>query len=235
MGRLRVNLESAPTKPARRDCGRGWFRRISALAAILIAVGVLFLAAFRNLGKWLEIDEPLQHAQAIAVLGGGLPFRAMEAAKLYNAGWADEVWLTQGRSPTDGDLALEKLGLPPAREDENSRLVLLKLGVPSAAIRVVPGYVENTVTELGAILRYEKSAPSAAVILIGSKAQARRVRIIWNAVSGGGRPAIVRYPPNDPFDPSHWWSNSSDALEATREAGGIVNAWMGFRIAPRKQ
>ena len=224
-----------PDAVTRRDAGRGRFLRFFALAAILIAMAVLFLAAFRNLGEWLEIDEPLHHAQAIAVLGGGLPFRAMEAASLYNAGWADQVWLTQGRSPNNGDLALEKLGLPPAREDESSRLVLLKLGVPSAAIRIVPGYVENTVTELGAILRYEKSAPSAAVILIGSKAQARRVRIIWNAVSGGGRPAIVRYPQNDPFDPSHWWSTSSDALEATREAGGILNAWLGFRIAPRKQ
>jgi hypothetical protein len=218
----------------------GWrammrLRRFFGYAALFIAIAAgLFLVAFRNLGQWLAIDEPLHRAQAIAVLGGGVPFRAMEAASVYHAGWAEEVWLTQGRAPTDGDLALAKLGLPPVPEYEISRRVLLKLGVPPAAIQVVPGYVENTVGELGAILRYAKPAPPAAVILISSKAQARRARIIWNAVSGAGRQAIVRYAPDDPFDSSHWWSTSSDTLEATREVGGILNAWAGFRIAPRK-
>jgi hypothetical protein len=72
------------------------------------------------------------------------------------------------------------------------------------------------------------------VILVGSKSQARRVRIVWNAVSGGRLQAVVRYGEDDPFDPSHWWSNSTDALEVTREVGGILNAWVGFRISPRK-
>jgi len=209
-------------------------RRLGIFFACIAITAGLFLLAFRNLGQWLAIDEPLHHSRAIVVLGGGIPFRAMEAARLYNAKWAPQVWLTEGRPPTDGDIAMVNLGIPTIHEYELSRMVLEKLGVPADAIQLIPGYVENTVAELGVILRYAKPGSDGAVILIGSKSQARRVRVIWNAVSGDRLPAIVRYGEDDPFEPAHWWSTSSDALEATREVGGILNAWAGFRIAPRK-
>lgn len=209
--------------------------RLVAYAVLIVAIAAgLFVLAFRNLGQWLAIDEPLQHSRAIVILGGGVPFRPMEAASLYRAGWAGQVWLSMGREPTDGDLTMRRIGLPPTEEYELSRAVLEKLGVPPAAIQVVPGYVENTAAEVNAILRFVPPSPVMPLILVGSKAQARRVRVIWDKVGKGRLPAIVRYGPDDPFDPAHWWTNSSDAFEVTHEVFGIVNAWAGFRIAPRK-
>ena len=58
---------------------RGW------LAAMALLVAALAFAAFAVLeaGAWLVVEDPLQPASVIVVLGGKVPFRAMEAAKLY--------------------------------------------------------------------------------------------------------------------------------------------------------
>jgi uncharacterized SAM-binding protein YcdF (DUF218 family) len=132
------------------------FRAGTAAVSALHLVCVLFLAiagcglfTLRHLGEWLAVDDPLQHSTALVVPGGGTPFRAIEAAGLYRARWASEVWVTQG--PRDeGDAALKKMGITTSPEHELSRKILMKLGVPTAAIQVVPGSVNNTAAELAA-------------------------------------------------------------------------------------
>jgi hypothetical protein len=208
-----------------------------ALLFLIATAGLLF--TLRNLGEWLQIDEPLRRSSAIAVLGGGVPFRAMEAASLYGRGWASEVWLTQA-SPNEADRALEKLGVAVIPEHEYSRLVLKKLGVPDAAIHLIPEHVDNTATEIKAIFRYAQALPAAgrttnSVILVTSKVHTRRVRVIWNAFAPGSQMAIVRYTPLEPFDGRRWWRTTTDALATFREAFGILNAWAGFPIAPRER
>ena len=47
-----------------------------------------------NAAAWLVVSDPPQPSAAIVVLGGKVPFRAMEGASLYKQGWAREVWLT---------------------------------------------------------------------------------------------------------------------------------------------
>jgi uncharacterized SAM-binding protein YcdF (DUF218 family) len=210
-------------------------RRLALIAIVsLLCVTAMCVFAFRHLGLWLELDEPLRPSAAIVVLGGGVPFRAMEAAGLYHAGWAKEVWLTQG-TVDKRDLAMAAIGFTLNAEYESSRAVLEKLGVPPAAIRIIPGQVDNTLSELRAILRYAQSHTSGAVILVSSKFHARRLRVIWGQVAGKRRTAIVRFTPADPFDADGWWRTTSDALVTFRETFGIVNAWAGFPIAPRER
>jgi uncharacterized SAM-binding protein YcdF (DUF218 family) len=208
--------------------GVGHLRRSFFYAVILLSIpGFL---ALRNFGKWLALDEPLTKSQAIVVLGGQVPFRAMEAANLYREGWAPEVWLTHGE-PTAEAAALARIGFDEQGEDQISRAVLLKLGVPPTAIRLLPDAVESTLAEVRLASGY--SRPGATVIVVTSKSHARRVRMTWNA-AGSGRAAIVRYASEDPFDSVHWWRTSTDVLSMTRESLGIVNAWLGFPLNPRK-
>jgi uncharacterized SAM-binding protein YcdF (DUF218 family) len=203
------------------------------LVLLLCAAG-LSLFAFRHLGQWLELDEPLRQSTAIAVLGGGVPFRAMEAAKLYHAGWAKEIWLTEGKSDAR-DRALAAIGLDAGSEHESSRIVLEKLEVPHAAIQLIPGPVDNTVSELQTILDYARKRQLGPVILVSSKSHTRRLRVIWNRVASKDREAIVRGSSVDTFDAAAWWRTTSDALEAFREAFGIANALAGFPMAPRER
>lgn len=199
---------------------------------LLLAAAGVGIFAFRNLGEWLVLDEPLRPSQAIVVLGGGIPFRVMEAADLYKAKWADEIWLTRGAA-NSGDLALARIGLDPDSGPDFSHVILSKLGVPPEAVRTIPERVNNTMAEEKAILLYAGSN-RLPVILVTSKYHARRVRVIWNLMTGkDAAPAIVRYTPEEPYDAARWWSNTGDALATFRELFGIVNARAGFPIAPR--
>jgi len=67
-------------------------RLLIVLAVLAVLIGTAFWA-FRNVGRWLVVDDTLQPARAIAVLSGLIPFRAMEAAEIYRQGWAPGIWL----------------------------------------------------------------------------------------------------------------------------------------------
>lgn len=198
---------------------------------VCAAGSVIGFFAWRNLGYWLVINEPLRHSQAIVVIGGQVPFRAMEAGRLWHEGWAPEVWLTHpGRDAND--IALAKLGIPISNEYDISRIVLVKLGVPASAIRLVPDETDNTVAEVRAIARLAASS-QLPVIIVTSKFHTRRVRVLADR-TGFSAALIVRFTPDDPFDPRVWWDTTTDAIAAFHEVFGILNAWAGFPISPRE-
>src|SRR5881409_2682570 len=111
-------------------------RRWSVLFVVLV-VGSLSLAfgswAASAVAGWLVVEDPLVSARAIVVLNGGFPFRAMEAASLYQQGWAPQVWLTRPSSPAKEE-ALRQLGMEIDRGESLSREVLERMHVPPEAI-----------------------------------------------------------------------------------------------------
>jgi uncharacterized SAM-binding protein YcdF (DUF218 family) len=203
------------------------------LAAIVVIVLLPFLFGRLLLGwfgKWLVIADPLQPATAIVVLGGYLPYRAMEAAEMYRQGWAPEVWLTKYARNAD-EAILAKLGIEVTPEYVFSRQVLQKLGVPETAIlEIEPGCVDTGDELRTAVRQAQARGKQGPIILITSKCHARRVKVIWKSLNGARYPAIVRYSKQDPFSPDRWFLNTRDARTVTYEFFGLLNAWCGFPI-----
>lgn len=197
-----------------------------ALLAVLLAVVPFVLTAG---GTWLVVEDPPQPARSVVVFGGQVPFRAMEAAAIYRHGWTHEVWLTQGGVYPE-DLALARLAIDRTPEHEYSRQVLEHLGIPPQAIRLIGGRTQNTADEVRAVADQLKASGGNRVILITSKYHARRVRVIWHKLVGDHPQAIIRYTPDDPFQPNRWWQNTEDAMSVSREWFGLVNAWAGFPV-----
>jgi uncharacterized SAM-binding protein YcdF (DUF218 family) len=223
----------------------GWNRWISARASrgirraavVLAVLGVLVVLlpwGARGLGQWLVVADPLEPARAIVVLSGRIPFRAMEAASIYRAGWAPEVWLTaEARTPEE--VALDGLGIQVLRGDAYNRKVLERLAVPARAIRVLRGDVWNTVDEVRLVARELGTGGADRVILVTSKTHSRRVRATWSAVSGSSSRAIVRYAREEPFDTEQWWRHTRTALQVSWEVFGLMNVWAGFPLEPDRQ
>src|SRR5260370_31264353 len=107
-------------------------------------------------------------------------------------------------------------------------------GVPATAIRVLEARIENTVDELRGAATELEQENGAAVILVTTKAHTRRVRKLWQEVTGGRRRAIVRAAANDPFEPGRWWRTARDALDVVREVLGLLNAWAGLPLRPSR-
>ena len=55
--------------------------------------------AFRSAGSGSSAKIRFRHADAIVVLSGSMPARAEEAAKIFQMGYAPEVWLTRRTAP----------------------------------------------------------------------------------------------------------------------------------------
>ncbi|MGH9707414.1 MAG: YdcF family protein, partial [Candidatus Acidiferrales bacterium] len=108
----------------------------------VIAAGIL---CFRGAGGWLVRQDALAPADAIFVLSGGLPYRAEEAAKIFRAGYAKEIWLSRPYAPA-GELT--RLGVSFTGEEEYNREVLIREGVPDSAIRILPDTIVDTEQEI---------------------------------------------------------------------------------------
>jgi len=202
-----------------------------------VGIGVLLLLlagtyAFFHAALWLVREDPLQKSQAIVVLSGGLPDRALAAAQIYRRGLAKEIWLTQ---PLEPAASMEDLHLPYAGEEQYNRMVLIAQGVPPKNIRLLTPRILNTADELRAVAQALNQQPGAKAIVVTSKAHTRRVRALWRKVSQDdhGR-LLVRASTEDPFDAAHWWRSTNDALTVVREYLGLLNAWAGLPLSHSK-
>ncbi len=204
---------------------RSWFI-FGGVLAVLVIIGVTI---FFMIGQWLVVEDPLAHADVIVVLSGNLPDRAQEAARLYHAGYADRVWISQPLSPAE---ELKKMKIFYLGEDFYNEKILLALGVPGDAIRVLEIPSANTEEETREISDTMHRDDFHSAIIVTSKPHTRRVRTIWRRRAGSDLHLIVRHPDDDAYDGAHWWRHTHDALDIVRETLGLANAWAGFPVRP---
>jgi uncharacterized SAM-binding protein YcdF (DUF218 family) len=196
---------------------------------ILAVLTVAAIVVFLNIGEWLVVQDALVHADAIVVLSGRLPERALEAARLYHAGYAEQVWISQPTSPAE---ELKTMKIFYLGEDFYNEKVLLAQGVPVDAIHILDEPSANTEEEVREISQILRRNDFHSVIVVTSKPHTRRVRTIWRKLVGSDPRAIVRFTNDDPYDAVHWWRHTHDGLDVVRETLGLLNAWAGFPLRP---
>ena len=209
-------------------------RRLLILFVMLaLMVGAAFWA-LRHVGRWLVAPDALQHARAIVVLSGRVPFRAMEAAEIYRQGWAPEVWLFR-YEPTAADEAFSSLGIRHISDQEYDAQVLERLGVPKMAITVLEPPTTNTVSEIKLVAEELRRQSGEKVILVTSPVHTRRSKVIWRILVGDHPQAIVRYGVSEPGDLEHWWRSTQDVADVEHEVLGLIDACLGFAVRPRRE
>ena len=194
-------------------------------AILLVSAGVFLLCV----GRWLVVEDPLEKAQAIVVLSGRMPLRALEAAKLYRDGCAPKIWLTHSTEP---GATLGAMGISYSGEEAYNVQVLKHEGVPADAIQVLEPPIVNTADELEAVSAALTQEKNKTIIIVTSKVHTRRGRILWHRIAKGRGQAIVRAASDDPFVPGRWWRTTGDALDVVREFLGILNASAGMPLRP---
>lgn len=199
------------------------------VVAILLALVIAGIFAFRGVGRWLIREDPLAHAEAIAVLSGGLPYRAEGAAHLFRRGYAPEVWLTR---PASHAPALAAMGIHLIGEEEYNREVLIHEGVPAGAIHVLPETIVDTEQEIREISLQMSMEHASSIIIVTSPEHTRRVHALWVRLATADQKAIVRAAAEDPFDRNHWWRNTRDTYAVVRELLGLTNTWLGLPVHP---
>jgi uncharacterized SAM-binding protein YcdF (DUF218 family) len=206
-------------------------RRWLIAGGIFIVLAGLAAAVFLAIGSWLVVDDPIVHSDVIVVLSGRLPERAMEAARLYKAGYADQVWVSPPVSPKDD---LKALHISYLGEDFYNEKVLIAMGVPLDSIRILDRPDANTEAEVRQVSENLRDFKLHSAIIVTSKPHTRRVRTIWRKLVGSEPRMVVRYPVDDAYDGAHWWRHTRDGLDVVRETLGLLNAWAGFPLRPNE-
>jgi uncharacterized SAM-binding protein YcdF (DUF218 family) len=180
----------------------------------LVGLGALALLGAGML--WLAREDALAPCPVIAALNGDQPARVDEAARLHSAasgpgGVAPAIWLTN--DPRSGNADTVDAGT-----DSNVKR-LLALGIPRAAIEILPGAAINTHAELEIIRHAAEGRGASCVIVVTSPWHVARVKATWLRTTGTTPRLVVRRAPG--AQPVTWWA-------AAKQVGGTLAALIGL-------
>jgi uncharacterized SAM-binding protein YcdF (DUF218 family) len=146
-------------------------------------------------GNFWVVDDPLEHSDAIVVLGDDdySGDRAARAAELYRQGWAPVV-VASGRMlrPYAGIAELE------AHDLEAD-------GVPQSAVVQFAQRAEDTREEAIALRGLFAQRGWRNVVIVTSNYHTRRARFIFSHVLPSDVQSRVASAPDSNYDPGGWW------------------------------
>ncbi|HLJ54608.1 MAG TPA: YdcF family protein [Chthonomonadaceae bacterium] len=200
-------------------------RRAATLAALALLLGAIWL--LRDGGRFLQHEDPLEHADAIFVLAGTRAERPLEGVDLYKAGWAPVVVLSPGR-PEPAERMVRARGIRFPSEVSLIRDAMVQLGVPPSAILANDGYVDNTASEANLLRGLVMARHWHRVIIVTSKYHVRRAGFAFRrGLEGTGAQPLMRASHYDPSDPANWWRLRADTRYVVSEWEKLILYWLG--------
>jgi uncharacterized SAM-binding protein YcdF (DUF218 family) len=198
----------------------------AAALGLLAAVGLICFLPFA--GRFLVLEDPLVKTDALVVLAGARAERWLEAVDLYREGWAALIVLSPGRNDrVEEDIRRRGIYFPP--EAELVRNAIMQLGVPAAAVSIVPASLDNTADEAAAIRQLAAASGWRSLTIVTSKYHSRRTRFAF-AREFDDTPVriVVRTSRYDDANPARWWRDRDDLRLVTSELQKLVAYRLGL-------
>lgn len=183
---------------------------LSTIAALTFIIGWL---AVRSMAGWLVVSDALLPADAIVIMMGPVPDRALQAKSLYEQGLSRKIIFTNEFQPgadqlKDFDIQLETTA-------DVFRKALLKLGVPDSAIMMLPDVSSSTQEEALFICRHAQKHPDlGSLIVVTSSYHSRRTRSIYHAINQAMPKKLhIAISPNQHtlYKVPDWWNDRTTA------------------------
>jgi len=183
------------------------------LLMLMLGVGVFRNTVLRTLGSVLIVEDPLEKADAIFLLGGGSYDRGKEAAKLLEKGYADFIICTGGQiSGTLKSLNLfykealvSKIGLVKNYQISPENIIAIEQGT-------------STMEESELILTYCQQRGFSKVIILSSKFHTRRVGGVFKSLfKENGIEIMVHGAPSSLYIEDEWWKKEEGMIMVNNE------------------
>lgn len=192
---------------------------------ILLTLGVFVYTKFDSehlapIGQFLHVAQTPENADAIVVLlGGDGPDRVLQAARLFQDGYAPLIVFGTGYQNKD-ELSKAPPGFvwPPSGERYSAAFMSLK--IPENVIRLVDtSDGVDTDGELREIVKFARTSAWKRVLLVTSAFHSRRVHLIWGRIAPD-IPAVTIGAPTS--DLPRWWENVRSVRAVGYEYGALV-------------
>ena len=195
---------------------KSWIKRIYIIAVLVLLIG--FLLIVPRMGNFLVADDSLENA-TVVVLMGSIADRVLEAADVYNEGYADSVVLVN--SYMNGyDKLVERDVIIPGYVDI-SKMAAMELGIPKDMVVLLDGNARSTRDEAVSIREYlMENKEITTIVLVTSSYHSKRSKLIFSKVLkelDREVKVIARPSKYDDFDPERWWSRREDAKRVVLE------------------
>jgi uncharacterized SAM-binding protein YcdF (DUF218 family) len=199
-------------------------RRLSALvaSAAVCAIAWFYLARAGLLsasGELLVAADAPKRADVVLVLRGDetLFERAVTAADLFRAGYADRVYVSSALNDV-AVLDLGRQGVRLSTPQENIAQVLIQRGVPCEKIALdhsPPG--GGTVEEARRLAAFMSSHDMTVALAVTSWFHSRRTRLILGEVLGASRKSAALVVAQSSIGPHNWWAHRYVAITVLEE------------------
>jgi len=158
---------------------------------------------------WAVNDVP-EKSDAILVLGGNAPMRAMEAARLYHQGFAPKILIVSNELT-----ALNKLGLVISEVEIVEKILALEK-VPTNAYEKIGFQVSSTREEIQATRDWLEKNEAKRLLIVTDVFHTRRVKRYFKKYlrSTGVQIRII---PHDYGRCVRWWKEEGDLIDFQNE------------------
>lgn len=195
---------------------RGWL-----VITFVVVFGVVFLA--RSVYPFLAVTHRVK-ADTLVLEGWVHPYAAHAAIDEFRAGGFHRIFTTGG--PVTGDGAYTS---DPNTSASVGAGLLVKLGVPSDSIQMVPSRVMgrdrtyNSAVALREWLR-QHNVDVRGVNIVTENTHARRSRLLYEKAFGDTVAIGVIGVPNPDYDPRRWWGYSEGVKDVLTEGSAYLYA-----------
>lgn len=207
-------------QPMRRLARRGTLYRRSGLLLVLGSFCLLTIGWWGpSVGHWLNTPVRLAQVDAVAVLGGGFPYRAEQGIRLLQAGYAGEIWFTGSVPGSYGNSAVA------ARE------LAIKSGIAPEMIYLLAS--TNTWEDGQRIAELAQARDIRSVLIVTDWSHSRRALCIVRHHLATSQVAVFYMPPRDfPFTPDNWWQVAYGRQIVPGEWLKIAYYWLRYGLPP---
>jgi uncharacterized SAM-binding protein YcdF (DUF218 family) len=182
---------------------------LGALSIVAVLVGV---------GHWLDLSDPLAHADAIVAISGDTGARAESAIALWKQGYAPVLIFSGGSSDPESVASAELM-----------KRTAVSAGVPASAI-IVEGTSATTEENAQRVAELMKAAGLRSAILVTSPYHQRRAAILFEREFDRIGLSFRNHPADDPeWDATLWWTS-----EPSRSLTLIELAKLGALVAGQR-
>ena len=180
------------------------------------------------MGTYLVRQDKLEKADAMIILMGNIPDRAMEAYDLYMEAYAREIIIVMANRY--GIEVFRKKGIPLDGQTTITQKALTGIGVSGDIITILPGDAKSTQEEAVAVRNYMERNPGLdTLILVTSSYHSRRAALTFEKeLSHLDRPTVLISCPSKytGFQSENWWKDRESSKLVFFEYLKFVNTWL---------